>query len=298
MISVILVTYNSMSVLPDCLASLEINPIASELEVVVADNASSDGTLRWLMEYQKSHSFLFASFQLLELKRNTGYAYANNRAIEQARGDMVLLLNPDTVVGSDAIVSCKEVLERDKQIGAIGCRLILRDGSLDRACKRSFPTLWNSFSRLSGLSLLFPRSRWLASYNLTYLDETKCYDVDCVSGAFMMVPASVISIVGALDEEFFMYGEDIDWCYRIKDAGYRVWYEGAATTLHLKGGNGGKSTTTSLLYFYGTMGMYYRKRHPTQLGFWGWTGLRIILAVVYIGHRMLASLRNNKRTPM
>lgn len=260
MISVILVTYNSMNVLPECVSSLQRCSCAQDLEIIIVDNSSVDGTREWVQDYQTKTAVLpYTSVKGIFLAQNRGYAFANNRGLESATGDYYLLLNPDTIVGQDALTKCREVLIHDPTIGAVGCRLEMGNGSLDRACKRSFPTLWNSFARLSGLSLLFPHSRWLSQYNLTSLNEGGSYAVDCICGAFMMVPKAVCQSVGGLDEAFFMYGEDIDWCYRIKKHGYGVWYEGSVTTLHLKGGNGGKRSRDSLYHFYDTMYIYYTR---------------------------------------
>lgn len=259
MISVILVTFNSLGVLPKCIESLQQCSSAKDLDVIVIDNGSTDGTTAWLSALVESEELPFLNMRYRILKTNKGYAYANNRGIEMAIGRTILLLNPDTIVGRNAIQTCSEFIQTGREFGAVGCRLILGDGRLDKACRRSRPTLWNAFTRFSGLSAVFPRSRSLASYNLTYLGETECYTVDCISGAFFMTTRNVINKIGVLDEDFFMYGEDLDWCFRIKRAGYLIWYVGKETTIHLKGGNGGKRSIQSLRHFYDTMYLYYTK---------------------------------------
>ena len=269
MISIIIVTYNSMGVLPNCLEALVSARGANAFELIVVDNASTDATRSWLQNYIQNDSYPFARVINLNLEENHGFAYANNRGLEKAAGEYFLLLNPDTEVSPFAIEKVLQRMMEDNAIGVAGCRLVLKDGRLDRACRRSFPNLWNSFTRLSGLSLLFPGSRLFSGYNLTYLDDTQAYEVDCVSGAFLMVSATVYKQVGGLDEDFFMYGEDIDWCYRIKQEGYKVWYEGSVVTLHLKGANGGKHSEESLRSFYDTMLLYYQKHYAQK-------GLRII----------------------
>lgn len=264
-------TYNSLSVLPECLRSLEMTAPPGDMEVIVVDNASNDGTIDYLEKYQRHGQHPFVSLQVLELDDNRGYAYANNRGIERCEGSVFLLLNPDTIVGPQAIDTCMRRLHSAAKIGAVGCRLELPSGMLDKACKRSFPTVWNSLLKFSGLSRIFPKSRFLANYNLSYLDEFGSYPVDCLCGAFLMVTRSVVDTVGMLDEDFFMYGEDIDWCYRIKKSGYDVWYEGGVTTVHCKGGNGGKKSRESLRHFYDTMHLYFIKtlgHHPHSLPAW------------------------------
>lgn len=263
MISVVLLTYNSRAVLPNCMRSLEKCTSAHELEIIIVDNGSTDGTQDWVTQYL-ARPYPFRSAQKLFLPENRGFAYGNNRGLEIARGDLLLLLNPDTMVGRVAIERCAARLEEGYNVGVVGCRLELPDGQIDKACRRSFPTLWNSLARFSGISNLLPEIPIFSSYNLTYLDEYGSYPVDCVCGAFMMVRREVYIMIGGLDEEYFMYGEDIDWCYRIRQAGYLVWYEGTATTVHLKGGNGGKRSRTSLRYFYDTMYLYYMKTRGKQ----------------------------------
>ncbi len=290
-ISVILVTFHSSDVLGPCLAALERSKAAARLELIIVDNASTDNTWLRVRSYGERTDLPFRAVRPVRLEENRGYAYANNRGLERATGDHLLLLNPDTEVGQGAIERCSALLgatvemEADRNVaksrpallgarseavadkrvvGVAGCRLVLQDGRLDRACRRSFPTLWNSFCRFSGLSLLFPRAKWFAGYNLTYLDEHAGYEVDCVSGAFMMVARDAYTRTRGFDEDYFLYGEDIDWCYRIKAAGYAVWYEGAVSTLHVKGGNGGKRSPESLQHFYDTMLLYFRKHHAKR----------------------------------
>lgn len=292
MISIVLVTYHSLDVLPNCMASLERCDVASDCEIVAVDNASTDGTFQWLEAYVARVQHPFVRVTCRQLDANHGYAFANNRALEIAQGDFLLLLNPDTVVVPNAISKVMSRLQENGRIGAAGCRLVLPDARLDRACRRSFPTLWNSLARLSGLSLLFPRVRPLSSYNLTYLDDRGSYEVDSLSGAFMLVPRRVYERVGDLDESYFMYGEDIDWCYRIKQDGYKVWYEGTVQVLHLKGGNGGKRSVASLRSFYDTMLVYYKKHHAKHYPAFVQTLLVVALNLLFYMHLFQTRIRH------
>jgi len=298
-VSVVLVTYQSQDCLNACLASLRTAARACwGLEVILVDNASTDGTWSQIeafaaseaSEASEADSALFRTVRILRLEENRGYAFANNRGIEMASGEAVLLLNPDTEVTPEAIPVCLERLTgargsagasgasgstgatdgepRRGTLGAVGCRLVLPDGRLDRAAKRSFPTLWNSFCKFSGLAALWPRSHVFGAYNLTWVPERASLEVDCVCGAFMMVTRDVVQQTGGFDEEYFLYGEDIDWCYRIREAGYRIWYEGSVTTLHRKGGNGGKRSAASLTHFYGTMALFFEKHYGNRYPAW------------------------------
>lgn len=307
MISVIIITYNSAEVLPACLEALALSDCAGDMELIFIDNASTDSTWAMVQSYVPDETqetetptaiAPFARIVAEQLPANRGYAFANNRGLARATGDCLLLLNPDTEVGRETISACASRLQQanseigeSSEIGVVGCQLLLPDGRLDRACRRSFPTLWNSFARLSGLSLLFARSPFFAGYNLTYLPNDANYAVDCVSGAFLMISRSVHEHVGGLDEDYFMYGEDIDWCYRIRAAGYRVWYEGSAVTVHHKGGNGGKRSAHSLYHFYNTMLIYYRKHHAARYPTWLTALLSLALKCLYACHLTVARIR-------
>ena len=191
------------------------------------DNASADGSLENLKKdfYNESENGLI---KFITNEENKGFAHANNLALNQISSKYVLLLNSDTIVVDDCIEKCIEYMENDDTIGAVGCKVVLPDGTLDKACRRSFPDFNVSFYRMTGLSHIFPKSERFGRYNLTYLDENETYEVDCLVGAFMLLRSAAICQVGILDETFFMYGEDIDWCYRIKAAGWKIVYYGDA----------------------------------------------------------------------
>src|SRR5690606_20584224 len=158
--------------------------------------------------------------------------------LRQVQTDYVLLLNPDTIVLDHAFDRPIAFLRAHPRAGMVSCRLVKADGTLDLACRRSFPTAFDGFCRAVGLSRLFPRSRWFARYNVTYRDEHQPARVDAVNGAFMLVPRAVMNEVGYLDESYFMYMEDLDWCYRFGAHGWEVYYDPSATVVHLKGESG------------------------------------------------------------
>ncbi|WP_081841390.1 glycosyltransferase family 2 protein [Alicyclobacillus macrosporangiidus] len=292
MISVVIVTYNSIQVLPDCLKSLEETSVSLGLEVILVDNCSSDGTWDWLIQYQNSKPRL-GRVKLIRLHENRGYSYANNRGAEIASGEILLLLNPDTIVGEKTIEICAESLLDDASIGAVGCRLLLPNGKLDKACRRSLPTLWNSFTRLSGLSMIFPKSHLFSRYNLTYLDQIGNYEVECICGAFFMIRKSTYELLHGLDEDYFMYGEDVDLCYRLRRAGYRIYYLGDAVTIHLKGANGGKRSALSLQHFYRTMLVYYDKHYSMKYPRLLRSLLSLVVRSMFIFHVTWINVRQN-----
>jgi GT2 family glycosyltransferase len=210
----------------------------------------------------------FPSVHLIENDHNGGYAYANNLALRRILADAdapayTLLLNPDTVAPHRALDTLVDALAARPQAGACGPKLLLADGTLDLACRRSFPTPAVSFYRMTGLSRLFPHNPRFASYNMTYLDPDIETEVDAVVGACMLVRTSVVREVGLLDETYFMYGEDLDWAYRIKEYGWRIVYLPHVTVHHHKRAASSQRPAQSIRHFYEAMRIFYRKYYAT-----------------------------------
>ena len=260
-LSIIIVNYRTYQLTKQTIESVINREHPFSYNIYVVDNASADGSLEKLEEdFQDEVEDGLVEF--IANPENRGFSQANNQAITLSSSQYVLLLNSDTVVQGDCLEKCLDYMAGDKEIGALGCKILLPDGKLDKACRRSFPTPTVSFYRMTGLSLLFPRSKRFGRYNLSYLDENGTYEVDSLSGAFMLVRREAIDDVGLLDEEFFMYGEDIDWCYRIKQAGWKVVYYGDANITHYKGGSGRQSK--ALYEFYNAMKLFYDKHYRKE----------------------------------
>ncbi len=257
-LAVVILNYNRADLLADCLASLYAAPARCELAVWVVDNASSDGSPEMVRAR-------FPQARLIVSPVNGGFSYGNNLAIApiiaEGSADYVLLLNNDTVVPPGALDGLVDYLEAHPEVGVVGPKLLLPDGSLDLACRRSFPTPEVSFYRMTGLSRLFPRSPRFARYNLTYLDPDQETEVDAVVGACMLLRASVIAEVGLLDEQFFMYGEDLDWCYRIKQYGWRIVYYPGVVVHHYKRASSTRRAIPSIRAFYDAMRIFHRKHY-------------------------------------
>lgn len=284
-LSVIIVSYNVLDLLRGCLASAYasrgVNP-----EVWVVDNCSSDGSASMVARE-------FPQARLLESPRNGGYAYANNLALPQAQGDYLLLLNPDTVLPADALVEMVAFMERRPDLGMAGPKLVREDGSLDLACRRSFPSPAVSFYRMIGLSKRFPQSRLFGRYNLTYLDPDQEAEVDSVVGAFMMVRRQALDQVGLLDEAFFLYGEDLDWAIRIKRAGWKVVYNPRVVVLHRKASSSAGDIRRATAEFYRSMLIFYKKHYaPQTMAPLNW----LILGAIYV-RGSLAYLMNTLLPP-
>lgn len=251
-LSVIIVNYNVRVFLENALVSACKAMNGIEGEVIVVDNASDDGSVE--MVRQK-----FPRVTLLPNKTNTGFAAANNLAMKQSSGEYILLLNPDTIVQEDTFRVMIDFLEQHPKTGLAGCKILNPDGTLQLACRRSFPTPWVAFTKIIGLSALFPHSRLFSKYNLEYLDPDLSYEVDAVSGSFMFLRRNVLDEVGGLDEQFFMYGEDLDWCYRITQAGWDVHYVHSTQIIHYKGQSARRSDIDEVKHFYQSMRVFVQK---------------------------------------
>ncbi len=275
-LSIIIVNYQTYKLTKQTIDSIISKEHPFEYEIFLVDNASPDDSLERLQkDFAREQESGLIKF--MANNRNSGFAHANNLALKESKAKYVLLLNSDTVILNNALTKCIKYMEEDFSIGALGCKVILPDGSLDKACRRSFPTFSVSFYRMVGLSRLFPKSKRFGKYNLTFLDENQTYEVDCLVGAFMLVRSEAIQEVGLLDEQFFMYGEDIDWCYRIKSGGWKIVYYSDAEIVHYKGGSNNNQDEPRLIReFYRSMYLFYHKHYQDNYSF-------IITGITYLG---------------
>ena len=251
-LSIIIVNYNVKEFLQNLLHSISKASQNLSSEIIVVDNASEDGSVELL----KSK---FPSVKIIENETNLGFGKANNQALKIAEGKYLLLINPDAIVREDTFTKMIKFLEEQSDAGIAGCKIFSPDGSLQLACRRSFPGPWTSFCKVTGLSNLFPNSKIFARYNLTYLDENQTYEVDAISGSFMMLKREVYDKVGGFDEQFFMYGEDLDFCYRIQKAGYKVFYVHTTQVIHYKGESTKRSSMDETKVFYNAMHLFVKK---------------------------------------
>jgi GT2 family glycosyltransferase len=268
-LAIVIVSYNTRDLLRDCLRSIGPGGAACALDIWVVDNASRDGSAAMVhAEFPHVH--------VIDSRRNGGYAYANNLALRQVVGDgewgmeaststpppdYVLLLNPDTIVPPGALDALVSFLEAHPAVGACGPKLLLGDGSLDLACRRSFPTPEIAFYRMTGLARMFPRSPRFGRYNMSHLDPDLQTEVDAVVGACMLVRGAVVREVGLLDEAYFMYGEDLDWAYRIKQYGWKIMYVPSVTVHHFKRASSRQRPFGSIRAFYAAMRIFHRKHY-------------------------------------
>ena len=238
-LSVVIVNYNVKYFLEHCLHSVYKSLKNIEAEVFVVDNNSVDGSIGMIREK-------FPKVELILNKKNVGFARANNQAIKKASGEYVLLLNPDTVVEEDTFEKCLLFMDQHPDAGGLGVKMIDGKGNFLPESKRSLPKPSVAFYKIFGFSSLFPKSRLFGKYHLTYLSKDKIHVVDILPGAFLLMRKAALDKTGLLDEQFFMYGEDIDISYRILKAGYKNYYFPETTIIHYKG----ESTRKLTMYVF------------------------------------------------
>ena len=286
-LSIVVVNWNTESYLRECLRSIFEHIEGISCEVWVVDNASSDGSVSMVREE-------FPRATLIANAENVGFAQANNQALRQSRGRYLLLLNSDTYVQGDVLRTMVEFMDRHPDAGVSGCKLQNEDGTFQPACRRSVPTPAVSLMRMTGLSRLFPNSRTMAQYNLTYQDATAVHEVDSVSGAFLMMRREAMAQIGLMDEEYFLHCEDLDWCYRAKQAGWKVYYVPHAAVTHFKGRSSDRVPVRTLYHLHRSMYLFYRKHFAR-------TTLFLVNGLVYLGiwgRLLLAVGARPLRTPM
>ncbi len=265
-LAVVIVNYNVAALLRRCLQTVLASIGNVTIRVCVVDNDSSDDSVAMVKRE-------FPSVELIENLDNPGYSTANNQGFHwlgvcsDTPPRYCLLLNPDTEVMPNTLADAVAYMDANKTVGVLGPKLILPNGKLDLACRRSFPTPEISFYRMLGLSRLFPKSEVFGRYNLTYLDPDEIAEVDSVVGAFMLVRTAAVHQVGLLDEQFWMYGEDLDWAKRIKDAGWKVVYNPHLLTLHVKRASS-KQSHKAQVEFYRAMLIFYYKHYRDVTPSW------------------------------
>ncbi len=251
-LSVIIVNYNVEYFLEQCLNSVYRASEGVKLEVFVVDNSSLDGSTKMVKDK-------FPHVLLIENKTNQGFSKANNQAIKIAKGRNILLLNPDTVVEESTFSKVVQFMDKTDDAGGLGVRMVDGKGHFLPESKRGLPTPKVAFLKIFGLSQLFPKSRFFGTYHLGYLSETEINKVDVLSGAFLCFKKEVVEKTGLLDETFFMYGEDIDFSYRITKSGYNNYYYPDTTIIHYKGESTKKSSVNYVFIFYKAMVIFAQK---------------------------------------
>ena len=257
-LSIVIVNYNVKYFLKQCLASVYAaerqlsDGRLLELEVWVVDNDSVDGSTDMVRRD-------FPEVHVIENHDNVGFARANNQALQQASGDLLLLLNPDTVVEHDTFVQCADFVRQHPDCGGLTVKMVDGKGNYLRESKRGFPSPQASFYKIIGLTRLFPRSRRFAAYYMGHLGEDDINEIEIMPGAFLMVSHEAYNTIGGLDESYFMYGEDIDYSWRIHLAGYKNYYLPTTRIIHYKGESTRKGSLNYVYTFYNAMAIFVKK---------------------------------------
>jgi GT2 family glycosyltransferase len=274
-LSIIFVNYKDKAHLLDALEAVYSSRVNFDYEVIVVDQDSQDGSLEAVEqkffgnEENKKRTKLIPNI-------NDGFVGGNNLGIKHAQGKYTLLLNCDTKVEPDTLQIMMDFMKSRPDVGISTCKLMKPNGELDWACRRSFPDPWVAFFRLSGLSKIFKNHKKIAAYNLTYKSIDEETEIDACVGAFMFISPDCLKAVRGFDTAFYMYGEDLDMCYRAKQAGFKVWYYPKTTTMHFKGQSSRKAPKRALYAFHDAMWIFYGKHLYNKYP-------RIFSLLVYIG---------------
>lgn len=282
-VAIVIVNWKTPELLAGCLASLYEDKEAASFEIWVVDNHSQDGSVEMVKHR-------FPRVKLIANTRNVGFAAACNQVIPLIATPYILLLNPDCIVVDHAVSKLCNFLDRNPRCAAVGPKVLNPDGTLQLACRRAFPSPQAAFYRLTYLSKLFPNNPNIARYNLTFVDENSLLSVDALSGSCMMVRAKAIEQIGLLDEDIFMFGEDIDWCWRLKQNGWQVIYLPQAVVYHYHGAASRLRRVGATINLHKGMEVFYRKhlacKHSVLFnalvyaGIWLRASLFVILAAV------------------
>lgn len=285
-LSIVIVSYKTKDVLKNCLLSIKDN-VSKKItyEIIVSDNGSNDGTTQMISDLR----FKTSDLMLIENGENLGFSKANNAGVKASKGRYILFLNPDTVIQKDTLEEMVGFMDKTKDAGAATCEVLLPSGNIDDSCHRGFPTPWNSFCHFSGLAKVFPKTKIFGGYNLSFLDMTKTHEIDALAGSFMIVRREAGEQAGWWDEDYFFYGEDLDFCYMLKQKGWKVYYVPGVSILHLKGVSGGikkisKEISTAdketkrmaTKWRFDAMRIFYKKHYEEK---YPW----IVTKLVYLG---------------
>ncbi len=272
-LSVIIVNFNTRALTRQSIDSIIKNTSGIDYEIIVVDNSTEED-----QKYTNADS---KTVKVINVQ-NHGFGHACNIGAGISLGKYLLFLNSDTLINDNSLYKCIKYIEADSRIGVLGARILLRDGTLDHGCKRGFPTPMAALYYYTGMDRRFPESRKFGAYRQTFLNELEINEVDSVSGAFLMIGKEVYHKIKGFDEAFFMYGEDLDLCYRVKEEGKKVVYYPEAVIIHLKGQSGlHKSSKTVIYHFYNAMILFYNKHYKGKYNIFTTTAIYSAIKIKY-----------------
>ena len=287
-VSICIVTYHARDFLRDCLRSIYGTAGSVSFEIIVVDNHSEDGTVEMLGSD-------FPNVHLTVNNENTGYTRPNNQAMRISQGRYLLIINPDTLVEPNTIPELVGFLDAHPEVGIVGPKVLNRDGTLQKQCRRSEARPWDAFCYFSGLSRLFPHDKRFAGYLMTYLSEDIAHEAEAVSGSCMLIRRKVVEQIGYQDEDFFAYQEDTDFCRRARLAGWKVFYDPAAQIVHFAGeGGSGVQPFRSIIEWHRSYYLYYRKHFARDYWF-VFNAIYYFGMLIKLGISLLANLFRRKK---
>ncbi len=268
-VSVVIVSWNAKAYLNQCLKTLTPRACRHAMEVIVVDNASSDGSPEMVEQN-------FPQVRLIRKDSNLGFAKANNIGVAASTGKYAALINSDVEVLPDCLTRLVDFCDSQPDVGMAGPRVIGGDGKLQRSC-RGFPSVWNMWCRALALDTIFPKIKAFSGYSLSYWAQENQRDVDILSGCFWLIRKTALDQVGGLDEGFFMYGEDMDWCKRFRAAGWRLVFLPSAEAIHYGGGSSANSPVRFFIEKQRADLRYWKKHH-------NWVACRCYWVIAFLYH--------------
>lgn len=273
-LSIIFVLYNSRSVIEAALDSVYGSTVNFDYEVILVDNKSPDNAVAFIQQKYLSQPELAAKTKLVLNDSNAGYGIGNNIGMKEARGEYILILNTDIKLEPDNLQIMIDFMQSRPDVGGSTCKLVMGNGEIDKASRRSEPNLVKSFFRLFGFQKLFPK--WFGGYNMLNKDPNQESEIEACSGAYLLMSRAAYKATGGFDERFFMYGEDVDLCRSIREAGFRIWWYPKTICYHYRGQSTKKTPQKMLYAFYEAMWIYYKKWYSKKY-------YHLLDPLVYIG---------------
>lgn len=277
-LSIIFVLYNARDVIETALDAVYASVVNFDYEVIIVDNKSPDDSVSLIRKKYLSQDGIAKKTKLILNPQNDGFGIGNNIGMKQATGDYILLLNTDTKLAPDNLQTMINFLESRQDVGAATCKLVMANGEIDKASRRAEPNLLRSFFRLFGLQRLSPKI--FGGYNLMDKNPEQESELEACSGAYLMMPRIAYQKTGGFDERFFMYGEDLDLCRSIREAGYKIWWYPKTACVHYRGQSTKKTSQKMLFAFYDAMWIYYKKWYSQKYWY-------LLDPIVFLGTRVL-----------
>ncbi|PID29219.1 MAG: hypothetical protein CR982_03435 [Candidatus Cloacimonadota bacterium] len=283
-ISIVILNYNVKFFLENCLRSVINSSKGLNCEIIVSDNNSSDGSKEYITER-------FPGIRYIYNNENLGFAKGNNIALKEAKGKYILVLNPDTLLKEDTLRKCFNYMEESSRYDLVSCKVVTPDGKIDPNCHRSTPTPWNSLTHITKLSKLF-RNKLFSSYNMLYANDNEIFDVEVVSGSFMFFRRKILEKGIYIPDEYFMYGEDIDFCFQIRKEGFKIGYLPITECIHYRGQSTKSVKLSMRSHFYKSMNIFIQKNYSKRYSLIFKSALNLGIIIAYLVSLLSIFIKN------